>query len=172
VSCGMVRFKKKIVVFFITVAVGSSVLVFCSAQSATDGTASENLNFDPCYPKIGAESKTGFLLTNDSNLSGRSSYNPSGGEFFFRAMLAVLFVVVLGAAAIYVSKKLLPKITNLPGKEIRVVETVHLGPRKAVHVLEIGNQRFLIGSTNENVTKLAEITRDLTDLSSEATNYN
>ena len=164
-SCGVVRFKKKIVVFLITVAIGSSVLVFCSAQSATNGTESEKLKFDLCYPQAGEESKTGSLFANDSNLSERSGY-PGSGEFFFRAMFAVLFVVVLGVAAIYVSKKLLPKITNLPDKEIRVVETVHLGPRKAVHVLEIGNQRFLIGSTNENVTKLADITRDLTDLSS------
>jgi flagellar biosynthetic protein FliO len=73
-------------------------------------------------------------------------------------MFSVLFLVVLGVAAIYVSKKFLPKITKLPGKEIRIAETVHLGPRKAVHLLEVGERRFLIGSTNENITRLADLT--------------
>jgi flagellar biosynthetic protein FliO len=87
-------------------------------------------------------------------------------------VLSVLFVVALGVAAIYVSKKLLPKITNLPGKEIRIVETAHLGPRKAVHLLEIGDRRFLVGSTNESITKLADMTSTLTDLTAQEMNNN
>ncbi|NIR11629.1 MAG: hypothetical protein GTN82_39950, partial [Candidatus Aminicenantes bacterium] len=76
----------------------------------------------------------------------------------------VVLVAVLGVAAVYASKKLLPKITNLPGKEIHIAETVHLGPRKTVHLLRIGKQWLLIGSTNENITKLADVTDALTDL--------
>ncbi len=165
-------FKKKFVVFSITVALGSSVLVVCSAQSVTDGTKSEKPKFDPCQPQAGAGSETGSLYAVDPNFPAKSGYNPGGGEFFLRAMLAVLFVIALGVAAIYVSKKLLPQITSLAGKEIHIVETVHLGPRKAVHLLEIGNRRFLIGSTNENVTKLADITNGVTDLSSQEGTYN
>ena len=80
-------------------------------------------------------------------------------------MLSVLLVAVLGAAAIYASRKLLPRITNLPGKKIRIVETVHLGPRKALHLVEIGDQRLLIGSTNESITKLADVTAAFAELS-------
>jgi len=113
------------------------------------------------------------LFTNDPDFFSKSDYNSVGGEFSVRAILAVLFVLALFIAAIYVSKKLLPRITNLPGREIRIIETVHLGPRKAVHVLEVNNQRFLIGSTNENVTKLAELGSGLTDLSAnKEVNYN
>jgi len=154
-------YRKKIVVLLITAALGSGVLFVCSGQSATNRAESEN-----------SKSKSSSLFTNDPNLSERTSYNSGSGELFFRAMLAVLFVVVLGAAAIYVSKKLLPKITNLPGKEIRVVETTYLGPRKAVHLLEIGDRRFLIGSTNENITKLADLTSVFTDLSAQEMDNN
>ncbi len=171
VSCSMAGFRKKIVVFLITVALGSSVLVVCLAQSSANGTESEKPKFDPCQPLTGAGPRAGSLFANDPNFAGRGAYDSGSGEFFSRAMLAVLFVIGLGAAAIYASKKLLPKITNLPGKEIRIVETVHLGPRKAVHVLEVGNRRFLIGSTNENVTKLADITSDFADLPRQETNY-
>jgi flagellar biosynthetic protein FliO len=79
-------------------------------------------------------------------------------------MISVLFLVAIGAGGIYVSKRFLPKITNLSGKEIRIVETVHLGPRKAVHLLDVGKRRFLIGSTNENITRLADLTNILTEL--------
>ncbi len=75
-------------------------------------------------------------------------------------MLSVLLVVGLGAAAIYASKKLMGRIANLPGKRIKVVETAYLGPRKAVHLLRIGDLWILVGSTNENITKLAELTSD------------
>jgi flagellar protein FliO/FliZ len=73
-------------------------------------------------------------------------------------MFSVVLVVVLGAAALYMSKKVLPRITNLPGKEIRILETAHLGPRKAVHLVKIGNQRLLIGSTYESISMLADVT--------------
>jgi len=142
----VVRYRKKIVVFLITVALGSGVLLVCSVRSATDGTELEN-----------SKSKSNSLFENDPDFLTRKSDRPSSRELFFKMMVSVLFLIALGAAAIYVSRRFLPKITNLPGKEIRIAETVHLGPRKAVHLLEIGNRRLLIGSTNENITRLADL---------------
>jgi flagellar biosynthetic protein FliO len=164
-------FKKKILVFLITVAMGGVVLVICSAQPASNGMESES-KIDTDQSQSGAESEDSSLFANDQDFFGKSEYNPVGGEFSFRAILAILFILALFITAIYVSKKLLPKITNLPGKEIRIVETIHLGPRKAVHLLEIENRRFLIGSTNENITKLADLSGNLMDLSSKEDNYN
>ena len=159
----VVGFKKKIVAFLVTIALGSGVLVLCSAQSATDRSVPAG---------GGSKSKAGSLFANDPNFSERQSDSAGSRELFYKMVLSVLLVVALGVAAIYVSKKLLPKITNLPGKEIRIVETVHLGPRKAVHMLEIGDRRFVIGSTNENITKLADITGTLTDLTAQEMNNN
>ena len=149
----MTRSRKKIVVFVITVVLGGSVLLVCSAQSATDGTELEN-----------SESKSNSLFGNDPDFVKNANSGSGTRELFFRFMVSVLFLVVLGAGGIYISKRFLPKITNLSGKEIRIVETVHLGPRKAVHLLEIGERRFLIGSTNENITRLADLTSVFTEL--------
>jgi flagellar biosynthetic protein FliO len=165
-------FKKKIIVFLITVLMGTGVLIVCSAQSSTNCMESEKTQPAPDQPQAGTESNNIPLFANDPNYFGKPGYNPVGGEFSVRAILAVLFVLALFIAVIYVSKKLLPKITNLPGREIRIIETVYLGPRKAVHVIEVYNRRFLIGSTNENVTKLAELGGGLTDLSANEVNYN
>jgi flagellar biosynthetic protein FliO len=170
--CSVVEFKKKIFVCLMMVALGVGVLVICSAQSATNGSESEKSQPDLNQPQTGTGSTNSSLFANDPNFFRGSDFNPGGAVFSIRAILAVLFVLALFIAAIYVSKKLLPKITNLPGREIRIVETVHLGPRKTVHLLEIGNRRFLIGSTNENITKLADLTGDLMDLSATKANYN
>ena len=145
----MVEYKKKIVVSLIAVALVSGALVLCSAQSR----ASEQKK-TPSY--------------NSYSLSGNDPNHLGGAfdtrELFLKMMAAVLLVVVLGAAAIYISKKFLPRITNPPGKKIRVLETTHIGPRKMVHLLKIGNQRLLIGSTSENITKLADVTDALSEM--------
>lgn len=150
----MVRDKKKIVAFFlIVVALGSGALVVCSAQTSNS------------EPKRTSHSLYSLSET-DPNYSGGSI---GMWEPFLKMMAAVLLVVALGIAAIYISKKFLPKITNLSGKKIRILETVHLGQRKAVHLLQIGNQQLLIGSTSEGITALADVTDTLTDLSSQET---
>jgi len=128
-------YKKKIVAFLVAVALVSPSV--CLGQTA------------------------GFA--NDPNFFLSSANSPGAREMFFKMMLSVLLVVALGAAAIYISKKFLPRITNPPGKKIRVIETTHIGPRKMVHLLKIGNQQLLIGSTSENITKLADVTDALSE---------
>jgi flagellar biosynthetic protein FliO len=165
-------FKKRILVFLMTVLIGAGAVIVCSARSPAAGTKAAKAQSDSNQPRADADSENVQLFKNDPNFFGKSGYSPLGGEFSFRAVVAVLFVLALLVGAIYVSKRLLPKITNLPGREIRIVETVHLGPRKAVHIIEIGTRRFLIGSTNENVTKLADLGSDLTGLSAKEGSYN
>jgi len=79
------------------------------------------------------------------------------GELFFKMMLSVGVVLALGAAALVLSKRVLPRMAHAPGKEIHILETAYLGPRKALHLLEVGGQRLLIASTSENVTMLAAL---------------
>jgi len=158
----MVRYRKKNVVLLIVVILGCGVILVCSGQSAdaekntSDGGGTELEN---------SQSKSNSLFDNNPNFSKKTNNGPGTRELFFKFMVSVLFLVTLGAVGIYISKKFLPKITSLTGKEIRIAETVHLGPRKAVHLLEIGDRRFLIGSTNENITRLADLTSTLTELS-------
>jgi flagellar biosynthetic protein FliO len=165
-------FNKRILVFLMTVSVAAGAVIVCSARSPASGIESARPQSDSNQPQADAETENVQLFKNDPNFFGKSDYSPFGGEFSLRAVVAVLFVLALVVGAVYVSKRLLPKITNLPGREIRIIETVHLGPRKAVHIIELGSRRFLIGSTSENVTKLADLGGDLTDLSAKEGNYN
>jgi len=111
------------------------------------------------------KSLTGLLSGSDPNQSG----SPIDTDLFKRMMLAVVLVIVLGVAALYVSKRILPKLSNMPGKRIKVIETAHLGPRRAVHLLEVDNHCMLVGSTNDRITKLADITEGGRDFSAEYT---
>jgi flagellar biogenesis protein FliO len=138
--------KKKIVAFLVAVALGSGVLLVCSAQSA------------PAEQTKPLFDNSSSSFEKEPNFSTSSTISLGTRELFFKMMLSVLLVVVLGAAVIYVSKKFLPKITSPPGKAIHIIETAHLGPRKTLHLLKIGNQQFLIGCTSESITKLADIT--------------
>jgi flagellar biosynthetic protein FliO len=141
--------KKKIIAFLAVVAVVGGVVLLCPAQSFAGKSAKSD--------------NSRSLFTKDPNFSESSSGTLSTRELFIKMMLSVLLVVVLGAGAIYVSRKFGAKIGNLSGKEIRIIETAHLGPRKAVHLLKIGSQQILIGSTNESITKLADVTGTLTE---------
>jgi len=94
--------------------------------------------------------------------------NTGSRELFYRMMVSVILIVILGGAAMYVSKKFLPKIVSQSGKNIHILETTHLGPRKMVHLLNIGERKLLIGSTSDNITMLADVTDALTNKTTES----
>jgi flagellar biosynthetic protein FliO len=135
--------RKRIVVLLLAVAFCSSAASLCAAA--------------------GGSGEGARLLLDPNDFAGSGD---GGGDLFLRMMLMILLVIVLGAAAIYLSRKVLPRFTQLSGKRIRVVETVHLGHRKTLHLLRIGNREFLIGSTNENITRLADVTDALSEADS------
>jgi len=136
-------FNKKIVALLLVITLCSSAML---ANSSRSGTAR---NTKSLFDNSGSF---------DANRPAASNTNSGSHELFFKTMLMVLLVVALGVATMYISKRILPKFTHLPAKRIQVVETVHIGPRKAVHLLKVGSQLILIGSTNENITKLSDIT--------------
>lgn len=147
----MVKCKKKIVVLLTVTAVIGCVLVLHAAQPPATRPGKSVFDNPVC------------LSAKDSNLPIKPIDNFSSRELFFKMMFSVLLVAVLGITAIYISKNFLPKITNRPGKKIHIIETLSLGPRKTVHLLEIEGRKILIASTNENITKLADIT-DIPDI--------
>ncbi len=153
-------YKKQFVAFLVTALTVGAMLVVCSAQSATGESGAEK----PEEKGQGSKFTAGSLFAGDPNFSRKQENTSGNKELFYKMMLSVLLVVALGAAAIYTSRKLLPRISNLPGKEIRIVETIHIGPRKTLHLLKIGNQCLLLGSTGENITKLADVTDALADV--------
>ena len=74
-------------------------------------------------------------------------------------MLASLLVVcVLAVAAMLALRKLAPKLKLHSGKNLAVVEALHLGPRKSLHLLQVGNRRYLVAGSRDQVSVLVEVT--------------
>jgi flagellar biogenesis protein FliO len=94
---------------------------------------------------------------NDPNSSPLTVTGLDDGGLVLRMMLAVGVVIGLGVVALYLSKKVLPRATHPAGREIRIIETTCLGPRKALHLVEVGAQRLLIASTSDGVTMLTHL---------------
>ena len=46
-------------------------------------------------------------------------------------------------------------------RRMRLLETVRLSPKQAIHLISIGDQQLLIGATDQNVSLLSQIEADL-----------
>ncbi len=146
----MTGFHKEGVLSVITTILVVTTFVYpCAATSKTDAN------------EIKSESNASGVTDPNGPALQNEEYSP--WELFRKMMLSVVVVIVLGGAALYVSRKVLPRLANAPGKRVRIIETTHLGPRRSVHLLEVDNHRFLLGSTNERITKIADITQIRTD---------
>lgn len=83
-----------------------------------------------------------------------------------RMLMGTLVVVLLGTAALWASKKVMPRLTPVHGRQIKIVETVYLGSRRTLHLLEINGRQILIGCTNEQICRLGTFNKvPLKDLS-------
>ena len=147
--------RRTIATVLVVLAVGGgSVSLAAQAEDQNEPTSAHAKT-----PKETASTPAGgqksFL--SDSDLEEQSDLSLGSGELFIKMMLSLVLVVALAVAALYLSKRVLPKVTKASGKEIRVKETAYIGPRKALHLVEIGSQKLLIGSTNESITTLAHI---------------
>jgi flagellar biosynthetic protein FliO len=45
-------------------------------------------------------------------------------------------------------------------RQVKVVETIHLTPRRAIHLIQVGDRQLLIGATDQAVTLLSEVDDD------------
>lgn len=75
--------------------------------------------------------------------------------------LVVKLAVVLGIAygAIYVLRLFMGRQPSLPGRKghLKVIESASLGPNRSVHLIKIGGEVMVIGSTPEQITTIGKI---------------
>lgn len=105
----------------------------------------------------------GLFSGSNSYLDNQQTFEWNDGGSLTRTLLSLLLVIGLAVAVMFLSKKVLPKVSAMAGKKVRVLETVSLGSRRAVHLLEVGDRQILIGSTQTTITRLADIPRDAAD---------
>jgi len=144
---------KKIILLCILLVAGGGWVSLASRHSGQRAQAAVQ----------GADPNASFL--SDSNEFSPADTGLGRGDLFLRMMLSVGIIIGLGVAAVYASKRILPKVANAPGKEIHIRETAYLGHRKALHLVEIGSHKLLISSTEQSITTLAHVTDEWLDIS-------
>jgi len=138
--------------------VAAGVLGLASATSGqSDGNApADDANGPTTQPATAPavrEEPAPLLFRDDAN-----DVSPGGGSDMLSKMTVSIVVVgVLGVAAWIAIKKLGPRVGLQSGRKINVVETVYLGPKKCLHLVEIDGQRLLLGSTAEGVSMLSHL---------------
>jgi flagellar biogenesis protein FliO len=145
--------KIKIVVILAALTLAGGLLSLASRVSATSQQQSELAI--PLKPNLAENNGPTSQLPNSTR------------ELFYKMLASAALVIALGIAAVYISKKLLPRISNLPNKKIRVIETTHIAPRKVLHLIQVGTRRLLIASTNETIAMLADVTDSATDFAAQ-----
>jgi flagellar biogenesis protein FliO len=85
--------------------------------------------------------------------------SPGGGaaELTWKLASSALVVLLLGAACFWVTRRLLPRMGFRGGRNIHILETAHLGPQKMVHLLRVGDETYLLASTKDRISLLAEV---------------
>jgi flagellar biogenesis protein FliO len=87
----------------------------------------------------------------------------SGREELFKDLIRQLFVMILfiaaaGAIVWWGARFYRRRHMVADGQQVRVTETIPLGPRKSLHVVEAGSRKLLIASTADRVTFLSDVT--------------
>ena len=109
-------------------------------------------------PSTQPTTKPTGLLTRDEAPKPLVTRDASDTTWLMLQMLAsILIVFVLGAAAFFVVRKLLPRLSRATGRDLSVQETVYLGPRKSLHLVQVGRRRFLVAASRERISMLAEV---------------
>jgi flagellar biosynthetic protein FliO len=82
-------------------------------------------------------------------------------------LIAVLLLIVGGA--IILKRWQGRRIPGKPGRQLRLLETVRLSPKQALHVVELGGQHYLIGATDQNISLLSQVELDQVEASGSET---
>ena len=94
----------------------------------------------------------------DDDNPGLGSERFDSGSLFAQSVAAVFVILVLGAAAIFVVKRWLPRLGIAQGRRINVLETVYLGSRRSLHMVQVGDRTLLVGDTRDRLGLLADLT--------------
>jgi flagellar biogenesis protein FliO len=80
------------------------------------------------------------------------------GSLIWQSLAAILVILFLGGVGLYVVKRIRPRIAQARGKKIRLLESFHLGQQKTLFLMEVGNQRLLLGVSRDNLRLVADVT--------------
>ncbi len=99
-----------------------------------------------------------WLLTGDAGSSSASNDLFNDPVLLSASVFLKLAVVVLlMVAAAWIMRRLQGGSWKAVERQVKVIETTHLSPRRAIHLVQIGDRKLLIGATDQAISLLTEI---------------
>jgi flagellar biosynthetic protein FliO len=105
---------------------------------------------------------TGVLLTLGD--SSKTSSDPLGSLPFyylsaFVKLLAVLLLIV--GSSVILRRWQQGASSGKTTRQLRLLETIRISPRQALHLIAIGDQKILIGATDQQISLIAQAAGDV-----------
>ncbi len=73
------------------------------------------------------------------------------------AFLKLLLVVVLIIGLAIVAKRWINQPGQSSSRQMKVVESLMLNPKRSLHIIKVGGQLLLIGATDQNISLISEL---------------
>ncbi len=106
----------------------------------------------------------GFWLTLFSSPDGNSAADlTSSSTWMLSVFLKLLLVLMLIYGAAIVMKRWM---VNPPGGKMRqmhVIETLGLTPKRALHIIRVGESTLLVGATDQQITLIKDVSEYMAD---------
>jgi len=100
-----------------------------------------------------------LLLPQASPSTGDVSYlNSTGFAFSVFLKLGVVVLIIAGLAILI--RRMQTKNQGISAKRIEVVETVHLSPHRTLYLVNVEDQKILIGATDQSLTTLFQFEKN------------
>jgi flagellar biogenesis protein FliO len=80
----------------------------------------------------------------------------SVGAMAMNVGLGLIVAIGAGVGALYLLRRYLAVVQKAPGRRLRVIETIRLGPKSALFLVELDGRSLLIGQHGETLAVLAE----------------
>lgn len=112
------------------------------------------------YPSRQGQEQENFGMNLAEEADENSERQVTTSDLLKRMVLATVIVAGLGIAAVYLSRKVLPKYGAGNGRHIRLLETMSLGSGNRLALLEVENKKILIGSGGNGVSRISEFEND------------
>lgn len=86
---------------------------------------------------------------------------PGMGRYLITVVFALAGILGLAVGFLYLMKRFMPMTGG--GRRMRVVESVSLEPRRALHLVQVSGRYLLVGSTDGSIRLIAELDPEQVD---------
>ncbi len=83
----------------------------------------------------------------------------------FVKLMAVLLLIV-GSSVIF-RRWLQPGLAGKTTKQMQLLETIRLSPKQSLHLIMVGDQKLLVGATDQNVSLISPVEESLNPVPAE-----